>query len=59
MNSAATELQKQLPRLKIVVFDIFQPLYDLVKSPSDHGEDDTANSRKTESQSHKINTLYY
>ncbi|MCD7459289.1 hypothetical protein HAX54_040548 [Datura stramonium] len=37
MNSAATQLQKQLPGLKIAVFDIFQPLYDLVKSPADHG----------------------
>lgn len=37
MNSAATQLQKQLPGLKIAIFDIFQPLYDLVKSPSDHG----------------------
>ncbi|GAV75932.1 Lipase_GDSL domain-containing protein [Cephalotus follicularis] len=37
LNSAATNLQKQLPGLKIVVFDIFQPLYDLVKSPSKSG----------------------
>ncbi|XP_011008871.1 PREDICTED: GDSL esterase/lipase APG [Populus euphratica] len=37
INSAATSLQKQLPGLKIVIFDIFQPLYDLVKSPSKNG----------------------
>jgi phospholipase/lecithinase/hemolysin len=37
INSAATSLQKQLPGLKIVIFDIFQPLYDLVKSPSENG----------------------
>ncbi|EEF46352.1 zinc finger protein, putative [Ricinus communis] len=37
VNSAATNLQKQLPGLKIVVFDIFKPLYDLVKSPSNYG----------------------
>ncbi|OIW16879.1 hypothetical protein TanjilG_00128 [Lupinus angustifolius] len=37
VNSAATNLQKQLPGLKIVIFDIFQPLYDLVQSPSKSG----------------------
>lgn len=37
INSATTQLQKQLPGLKIVVFDIFKPLYDLVRSPSSHG----------------------
>lgn len=37
LNSAATSLQKQLSGLKIVIFDIFQPLYDLVKSPSKSG----------------------
>ncbi|KAK9282000.1 hypothetical protein L1049_004911 [Liquidambar formosana] len=37
INSAASNLQKQLPDLKIVVFDIFKPLYDLVRSPSDNG----------------------
>ncbi|XP_059303161.1 GDSL esterase/lipase APG-like [Lycium ferocissimum] len=37
MNSAATQLGKQLPGLKIAIFDIYQPLYDLIKSPSDHG----------------------
>ncbi|CAL0326035.1 unnamed protein product [Lupinus luteus] len=37
VNSAATNLQKQLPGLKIVIFDIFKPLYDLVQSPSKSG----------------------
>ncbi|XP_019430313.1 PREDICTED: GDSL esterase/lipase APG-like [Lupinus angustifolius] len=37
LNSAATNLQKQLPGLKIVVFDIFKPLYDLVHPPSKYG----------------------
>ncbi|CAN4086888.1 unnamed protein product [Withania somnifera] len=37
MNSAATKLRKQLPGLKIAIFDVFQPIYELVKSPTDHG----------------------
>ncbi|CAN0878106.1 GDSL esterase/lipase APG [Linum grandiflorum] len=37
VTSAAAALQKQLPGMKIVVFDIFKPLYDLVKKPSDFG----------------------
>lgn len=37
LNAAATNLQKQLPDLRIVVFDIFTPLYDLIKSPSKSG----------------------
>lgn len=37
INSATAQLQKQYPDLKIAIFDIFQPLYDLVKSPSSHG----------------------
>ncbi|GKV27208.1 hypothetical protein SLEP1_g36404 [Rubroshorea leprosula] len=37
VNSAAANLQKQLPGLKIVVFDIYKPLYDIVKSPSKNG----------------------
>ncbi|KAL5152489.1 GDSL esterase/lipase APG [Glycine soja] len=37
IKSAAANLQKQLPGLKIVVFDIFKPLYDLVQSPSKFG----------------------
>ncbi|CAK9165323.1 unnamed protein product [Ilex paraguariensis] len=37
INSAATQLQKQLPGLKIAVFDIFKPLYDVVRAPSNYG----------------------
>ena len=37
INSAASNLQKQLPGLKIVVFDIYKPLYDLIQSPSKSG----------------------
>ncbi|KAB1218481.1 GDSL esterase/lipase APG [Morella rubra] len=37
INTAAANLQKQLPGLKIVVFDIYKPLYDLVQSPSKNG----------------------
>ncbi|KAK9066202.1 hypothetical protein SSX86_013523 [Deinandra increscens subsp. villosa] len=42
VNAAATQLGKQLPGLKIVIFDIFQPLYDLVKDPSSHGFSEAA-----------------
>ncbi|XP_071711244.1 GDSL esterase/lipase APG-like [Rutidosis leptorrhynchoides] len=37
VNAAANHLGKQLPGLKIVIFDIFQPLYDLVKDPASQG----------------------
>ncbi|WVZ26097.1 hypothetical protein V8G54_004641 [Vigna mungo] len=37
INSAVANLQKQLPGLKIAVFDIYKPLYDLVQSPSKSG----------------------
>lgn len=37
LNSSAASLQKQLPGLRLVIFDIFQPLYDLVKNPSAQG----------------------
>ncbi|KAA8540323.1 hypothetical protein F0562_024758 [Nyssa sinensis] len=37
INSAATSLQKQYPDLKIAIFDIFKPLYDLIRKPSDSG----------------------
>lgn len=37
INSAATSLKKQLPGLKIVIFDIYKPLYDLIRSPSKFG----------------------
>ncbi|KAJ8755863.1 hypothetical protein K2173_024408 [Erythroxylum novogranatense] len=37
ISSAAANLQKQLSGLKIVVFDIYKPLLDLVQSPSNQG----------------------
>ncbi|XVF74482.1 hypothetical protein PTKIN_Ptkin13bG0113900 [Pterospermum kingtungense] len=37
LNSTAAKLRKQHPDLKIVVFDIFTTLYDIVKSPSNYG----------------------
>ncbi|KAL5576888.1 hypothetical protein UlMin_018587 [Ulmus minor] len=37
LNSAASNLQKQLSGLIIVVFDIYKPLFDVVKSPSNYG----------------------
>lgn len=37
LNLAADNLRKQLPGLKKVVFDIYKPLEDLVKSPLTYG----------------------
>ncbi|XP_057504438.1 GDSL esterase/lipase APG-like [Actinidia eriantha] len=37
IKAAVTGLPKQLPGLKIAVFDIFKPLYDLVQTPSKFG----------------------
>ncbi|XP_004486795.2 GDSL esterase/lipase APG-like [Cicer arietinum] len=37
INSTAENLRKQFPDLKLVIFDIFTPLYDLVNSPSKFG----------------------
>ncbi|KAH6758857.1 GDSL-like Lipase/Acylhydrolase superfamily protein [Perilla frutescens var. frutescens] len=37
INAAATQLQRQNPGLKIVIFDIFKPLYDLVQNPTKYG----------------------
>lgn len=39
INSAAANLQKKLPGLKIVVFDIYKPLNDLIRSPSKYGKE--------------------
>ena len=39
LNSATANLQKQHPDLKIVVFDIFKALDDIVKSPSNYGKE--------------------
>ncbi|XP_021732838.1 GDSL esterase/lipase At5g22810-like [Chenopodium quinoa] len=37
LNSTAKELQTQLKNLTLVVFDIYQPLYELVTKPEDNG----------------------
>ncbi|KAK6125124.1 hypothetical protein DH2020_041137 [Rehmannia glutinosa] len=37
INAATTQLQKQLPGLKMVVFDVFKPLYDIVADPKKNG----------------------
>ncbi|XVF86727.1 hypothetical protein PTKIN_Ptkin18bG0065300 [Pterospermum kingtungense] len=37
LNSAATDLKKQYHDLKIVVFDSYKPLDDIIKSPSNYG----------------------
>lgn len=37
LNSSAIQLQQQLSGLKIVVFDIYKPLYELIQDPSKQG----------------------
>ncbi|KAE8704597.1 GDSL esterase/lipase [Hibiscus syriacus] len=37
LNSTSLGLQDKLPGLKLVVFDIYQPLLDMVTKPSDNG----------------------
>ncbi|KAL8170733.1 hypothetical protein V2J09_022537 [Rumex salicifolius] len=37
INSAAKQLSKELSGIKLVVFDIYKPLYDVIKSPSNFG----------------------
>ncbi|KAL9225592.1 hypothetical protein vseg_001497 [Gypsophila vaccaria] len=37
LNSTAHKLQHHLSNLTIVVFDIYQPLYDIVTNPADNG----------------------
>ncbi|XP_004295642.1 PREDICTED: GDSL esterase/lipase At5g22810 [Fragaria vesca subsp. vesca] len=37
LNATSQNLQTKLPGLKLVVFDIYQPLYDLVMKPEDSG----------------------
>ncbi|RWW13411.1 hypothetical protein GW17_00022867, partial [Ensete ventricosum] len=37
LNAAADSLAKQLPNLKIAIFDIYKPLHDLATKPSDFG----------------------
>lgn len=38
LNSTSLSLQDRLPGLKLVVFDIYQPLLDMVTKPSDNGK---------------------
>lgn len=38
LNTTSQSLQQQLPNLNLVVFDIYQPLYQLVTKPSDNGK---------------------
>ena len=38
LKTTSEGLKKRLPRLKLVVFDIYQPLMDLIASPSDNGK---------------------
>ncbi|KAK4754327.1 hypothetical protein SAY87_002431 [Trapa incisa] len=37
LNAAASSLQKQNSDLRVVIFDIFTPLYDIIKSPAKNG----------------------
>lgn len=37
INKAAFRLREELPGLKIVIFDIYNALYDIIKSPSNYG----------------------
>ena len=37
LNAAAASILKQHSDLKLVIFDIFKPLYDVIKSPSQYG----------------------
>ncbi|KAL6137551.1 hypothetical protein ACLB2K_062843 [Fragaria x ananassa] len=37
LNNAANSLQKKLSGLTVVIFDIYKPLYDVIKSPSNYG----------------------
>ncbi|KAK9939931.1 hypothetical protein M0R45_016611 [Rubus argutus] len=37
LNATSQNLQTMLPGLKLVVFDIYQPLYNLVTKPADNG----------------------
>lgn len=37
LNSTSQALVSRLPGLKLVVFDIYQPLLDLITKPADNG----------------------
>ena len=56
LNNAANSLQKKLPGLTVVIFDIYKPLYDVVKSPSNYGTELTLHSN---SLAHQILILGY
>ncbi|KAF8403184.1 hypothetical protein HHK36_011281 [Tetracentron sinense] len=45
LNITAQDLQNQLSGLKLVVFDIYQPLYDLITRPTDSGKCMLLNSK--------------
>lgn len=38
LNTTSLSLQKSVPDLKLVILDIYQPLYDLVTKPSENGK---------------------
>lgn len=38
LNATANRLSSELPGLTLVVLDIYQPLMDLITSPSKHGK---------------------
>lgn len=38
LNSTSQGLVQKLPGLKLVVFDIYQPLLDMIRKPSDNGK---------------------
>lgn len=37
LNTTSDNLKSRLPGLKLVVFDIYQPLLDLITKPTDNG----------------------
>ena len=41
LNSTSQSLQNKLPGLKLVVFDIYQPLLDVVTKPAENGNTPT------------------
>lgn len=38
LNATSQNLQKQLSGLTLVIFDIYQPLYNLVTKPAENGK---------------------
>lgn len=37
LNVAATDLQKQLPGIKLAIFDIYKPFYEMITDPAKYG----------------------